>query len=235
MRWYLPTGDGLVPVSDPAVQFAAHHLGGRTMPDDLRRLLELQWHDAASGTVNRLKTAGAIFLEHDGLPALIESECKGRNNLEGITRLAYAQAMADMIRYSGFVAEDVDGSAIGYWFGPDRVPIEVAPLMYFDTTGDFSVRRGDGIAEAVLVIASHGNDRAFSDLRDYLNEHGLRITAQTIRDIQQPECSPLPQVTYRQLIQSYSADLSTTSVSDTGGSVNIMTIHRGPRIGPEID
>jgi hypothetical protein len=133
------------------------------------------------------------------------------------------------------VAEDVDGSAIGYWFGPDRVPIEVAPLMYFDTTGDFSVRRGDGIAEAVLVIASHGNDRAFSDLRDYLNEHGLRITAQTIRDIQQPECSPLPQVTYRQLIQSYSADLSTTSVSDTGGSVNIMTIHRGPRIGPEID
>ena len=175
MRWYLPTGDGLVPVSDPAVQFAAHHLGGRTMPDDLRRLLELQWHDAASGTVNRLKSAGVIFLEHDGLPALIESECKGRNNLEGITRLAYAQAMADMIRYSGFVAEDVDGSAIGYWFGPDRVPIEVAPLMYFDTTGDFSVLRGDGIAEAVLVIASHGNDRALSDLRDYLNEHGLRI------------------------------------------------------------
>jgi hypothetical protein len=94
MRWYLPTGDGLMPVSDPAVQFAAHHLGGRTMPDDLRRLLELQWHDAASGTVNRLKSAGVIFLEHDGLPALIESECKGRNNLEGITRLAYAQAMA---------------------------------------------------------------------------------------------------------------------------------------------
>jgi hypothetical protein len=91
----------------------------------------------------------------------------GGLNLEGITRLAYAQAMADMIRYSGFVAEDVDGSAIGYWFGPDRVPIEVAPLMY---SGDFSVRRGDGIAEAVLVIASHGNDRAFSDLRDYLNE-----------------------------------------------------------------
>jgi hypothetical protein len=107
--------------------------------------------------------------------------------------------------------------------------------MYFNTTGDFSVLRGDGIAEAVLVIASHGNDGAFSDLRDYLNEHGIRITAQTIRDIQQPECSLLPQVTYRQLIQSYSADLSTTSVSDTGGSVNIMTIHRGPRIGPEID
>ena len=38
--------------------------------------------------------------------------------------------------------------------------------MYFDTTGDFSVLRGEGIAEAVLVTASHGNDRAFSDLRD---------------------------------------------------------------------
>src|ERR1700731_1266010 len=42
----------------------------------------------------------------------------------------------------------------------------VAPLMYFDTAGDFSVLRGEGIAEAVLVTASHGNDRAFSDLRD---------------------------------------------------------------------
>jgi len=85
-------------------------------------IFEGSWHYSGmtrrAETVNRLKSAGVIFLEHDRLPALIESECKGRNNLEGITRLAYAQAMADMVRYSGFLAEDVDGSAIGYWFGP---------------------------------------------------------------------------------------------------------------------
>jgi hypothetical protein len=39
----------------------------------------------------------------------------------------------------------------------------------------------------------------------------------------------------QQLIQAYSADLSAASVSDTEGPVNIMTIHRGPTIGPEID
>jgi hypothetical protein len=118
---------------------------------------------------------------------------------------------------------------------PDRVPIETAPLLRFDTDGNFSILYGNGIAEAILVIASRGNNLTFSELRDYLNEQGLNIAARTIQDVQRRECSLLPHATYQQLIQTYSADLSATSVSDTGGPVNIMTIHRGPKIGPEID
>src|SRR5262245_15535345 len=116
-------------VSDPSGRFAACHLGGRTMPADLRKLLELQRHDAASGTVNRLRSAGVTFLQDDRPPAIIESECKGRDDMAGVTRLAYAQAMAEMVRYSGFVAEDAGGNAIGYWFGPENISIEVAPLI----------------------------------------------------------------------------------------------------------
>jgi hypothetical protein len=216
-----------MPEADPTVQFAARHLGGRTMPDDLRRLLNLQLLDAASGRANRLNDAGVIFLSSDHMPAVIESECKGRDDLSGVARLAHAQAMADMVRFSGFVAEDGDGNAIGYWFGPDQIPIEAAPLMRFDSTDDFSILRGKGIAEAVLVVASHGDDRIFSDLRDYLNGQGLKISARTIHDVQQPECSPSPQATYRQLIQAYSADLSATSPPDAGDPVDIMTSHRG--------
>ena len=190
---------------DPITQFATQHLGGSTMPDDLRRLLNLQWRDAASGRSNSLlKDAGVTFLDGGRMPGLIAAVCTGRDDLEGAARLAYAQAMADMVRYSGFVAEDAAGDAIGYWFSPDRIPIETAPLLRFDTDGNFSILPGNGIAEAILVIASR-------------------------------ECSLLPQATYQQLIQAYSADLLATSVSDTGGSVNIMTIHRGPKIGPETD
>jgi hypothetical protein len=188
------------------------------------------WLEAASGSAKQLKDAGLIFLDEGRLPALIESECRGRDDLEGVARLAYAQAMADMVRYSGFVSEDVEGNAIGYWFGPDQVPIAAAPLMRFDTTGGFSILRGNGISEAVLVIASHGDDRMFAELRDYLNQRGLPIAAQTIDDVQQPECSLLPQSTYLQLIQSYSADLSTTLTPDTGEPVNITTINRGPDV-----
>jgi hypothetical protein len=101
--------------------------------------------------------------------------------------------------------------------------------MRFEATG-FSILRGNGIAEAVLVIASHGDDRIFAELRDYLRECGLPIAAQTIHDVRQPECSPLPQGTYLQLIQSYSADLSTSLTPDTGEPVNITTINRGPDV-----
>jgi hypothetical protein len=218
-----------MPESDPSGQFAAR-LGGRPAPDDLCRLVNSPWLEAASGSAKQLKDAGLIFLDEGRLPALIETECRGRDDLEGVTRLAYAQAMADMVRYSGFVSEDAEGNAIGYWFGPDQVAIAAAPLMRFDTTGGFSILRGNGIAEAVLVIASHGDDRIFSELRDYLRERGFSIATQTIHDVQQPECSVLPQNTYLKLIQSYSADLSATLTPDTGAPVNIMTTNRGPDI-----
>jgi hypothetical protein len=217
-------------VSDWAVQFAADHLGGRAVPDDLRRLMSLQGHDATSEGAKCLNRLGVIFLDYDRLPALIDAECRGRDNLVGIARLAYARAMEDMLRYSGFVAEDVEGGAIGYWFGPDQVQIEAAPLMRFDTTGNFSILRGNGIAEAIIALASHGDDTVFSELRECLKQQGLTITARSVNDLLQPECAVLPQTTHQQLIRSYLADLSTTLVPDTGEPADIMTTHRGPQL-----
>jgi hypothetical protein len=219
-----------MPASDPAQQFAAHHLGGRPLPDDLRTLLRLQWHEAGRGQATSSNCLGVIFLAGDRSPALIDAECRGRDDLEGIARIACAQAMADMVRYSGFVAEDADGNAIGYWFGPDQTQIEAAPLMRFDTSGNFSILRGNGIAEAVVALASHGNDQTFRELCEYLGQQGLTIKARSLDDLPQPTCVVLPQATYRQLIKTYLADLSTTSVPDSGAPVSIMTTHRGPQL-----
>jgi hypothetical protein len=65
-----------------------------------------------------LNRPGVIFLEYDRLPSLVEAECRGRDDLQGIARLAYARAMEDMVRYSGFVAEDVDGAFISRGIPP---------------------------------------------------------------------------------------------------------------------
>jgi hypothetical protein len=212
---------------DPIVRFGAQHLGGRTVPDDLRKLLEAHWRDAASGKNSRLKSAGVEFIDGDQLPRLIAAERAGRDDLEGAMRLAFAQAMGDMIRYSGFVAEDAAGEAIGYWFSPDHIPIETAPLLRFDTNGNFSILCGKNIAEAILVIASRGDNKTFSELRDYLCELGINVAPRTIQDVQRREPALPPQATYEQLIQAYRADLSTTSAPDTGSPVDIMTSHRG--------
>jgi hypothetical protein len=223
-----------VPPTDFIIQYSAKCLGGRTVPDDLRKLLKLQWRDLAGGRGNRLERAGVTLL--DSLPELIVAACAGRDHLGGATRLAYAQATSDMVRCSAFVAEDdTTGDAIGYWFGPDRIPIEIAPLLRFDTDFNFSIVLGNNIAEAILVVASRGDQQSFCDLREYLNELGLDIAARSIQDIQPRKCAIPPQVTYQRMIQAYSADLSAALLPNIGGPADIMTIHRGPKIDLEPD
>ena len=55
---------------DLVAQYSARYLGGRVVPDDLCKLLELQWRDAAQGRNNRLKGAGVSLID-SGLPKLI--------------------------------------------------------------------------------------------------------------------------------------------------------------------
>jgi len=206
---------------DLNAQFSDQHLGSRPIPRNLQILLELQ----RKGT-SQLRTMGITFLESNRLPRLIESECEGRDDLEGIVRASVAGAMRDMSRMIGFVGEFGEGNALGYWFGPDHLSIETAPLISFGEKDRFSIIPGQGIVEAVLVVASAGSAEKFGGLRKYLENVGLSVLAPTLADIRQPHVSTSPQTVYQQLIQSYRADLSAAFEPDAGSPVNIMTTHR---------
>lgn len=220
---------------DFLIQYSARNLGGRTVPDDLRKLLQWRSRDAAAGRNDRLKSAGVTLIDR-ALPKVVVAARAGRDDLGGTVQLAYAQAMADMVRCSGFVAEDdIAGDAIGYWFGPSGTAIDIAPVLRFGTDFNFSIMPGNNIAEAVLVAASRGDPRTFCELRDCFNAQGLDIAARSIQDVRQRTGAVSPQATYRQLIQAYCADLSAASVADIGGPGAIMTIHRGPKIDLETD
>jgi hypothetical protein len=217
---------------DPITQFAERHLGGRAVPSDLRKLVEPQRDAAASSERDFLKSAGVTMLDGDRMPALIAAIVSGRDNLDSANRLAYAQAMGEMLRYCGFVAEGVTGDAIGYWFSPDPIPIDTAPLLRFDTEGHFSILPGNSIAEGILFTGCRGDEQAFGTLRKQLNHMGLDIPAGTISDLRPRECALDPEATYQRLVRTYARDLSTTSLPDTGAPVDLMTMHRGPDIGP---
>jgi hypothetical protein len=217
-----------MPTNDPWRQFADEYLGGRSVPPDLCKLLQLH-----VGDKQLLKRFGVRMLDGGRMPALVAMILDGHDNPDAAKRLACAQAMGDMIRYSGFVAETDTGDAIGYWFTADSIPIEEAPLLRFDTNGRFSILPGTMVAEGILLIASQGSNQRFFDLRQCLNEAGLDIPARTIQDLRPGACRSDPETTYQELIRSYSADLSTTAVPDTGQPADIMTMRRGPKIGPE--
>jgi hypothetical protein len=206
--------------------YSSHHLGNRPIPNDLRMLLEMQLNGAISANCLH----GIRFLDGDRNATIIEMECSGRNDLAGISKLAHAQAMADMVQMTGFVAEDGDDSAIGYWFGPAQSRIDDAPLIQFNRTRGFSVLPGAGIAETVLALASHCDDRVLVQVRKLFGQFGLQIAATSLQGVAIPFCSPTPQTIYEQLVATYSADLSTATPHDIDDPVEIMTIQRGPGI-----
>ena len=92
---------------NPISEFSTFHLGGRAVPSDLRLLLEMQWSTAGASD-----PLGVRFLVGNQGPAKVSEECSGRDDLTGLERIARAQAMTDMFRYSGFVAE-CGGGALG--------------------------------------------------------------------------------------------------------------------------
>ena len=201
--------------------FSKFHLGGRVAPADLRVLLEMQWRAGGASDALRIR-----FLAGDRTPAQVAAESSGRTNLTGLERTARAQAMTDMFRYSGFVAECGDDAALGYWFGPANFTIDTAPIIQFDRNGDFFVLPGNCVAEALLALAADGNERCFVELRDQLERHGLHIVPISLAAIRAPSCAPSPQTVYRQILATYRADLSAAVPPQSGGPVEILITER---------
>lgn len=207
--------------SAPISDFSKFHLGGRVAPPDLRLLLEMQW--SAGGASDPLRIR---FLADDQAPAQVAAESSGHTDLTGLEQTARAQAMTDMFRYSGFVAECGDGAALGYWFGPTHFTIDAAPIIRFDRKGDFSVLPGNCIAEAFLALAADRDERCFAELRDLLERHGLHIVPTSLAAIRAPVCTPTPQTVYQQILATYRADLSAAVPPQSGGPVEILITER---------
>ena len=201
--------------------FSKFHLGGRVAPADLCLLLEMQW--SARGASDPLRIR---FLAGVQAPAQVAAESSGRADLTGLERTARAQAMTDMFRYSGFVAESGDGAALGYWFGPTHFTIDTAPIIRIDRKGDFSVLPGNCIAEAFLALAADGDEPYFAELRDQLERHGLHVVPISLAAIRAPGCTPTPQTVYQRILATYRGDLSAAVPPQSGGPVDILITER---------
>ena len=183
----------------------------------------LKWNGARAGLATR---RAFDFLQAIRRQRKSSWSLSGRADLTGLERAARAQAMTDMFRYSGFVAECGDGAALGYWFGPANFTVDAAPIIRFDRKGDFSVLPGACIAEAFVALAADKDERRFVELRDQLEQHGLRIVPTSLAAIRAPVCTPSPQTVYEQILATYRANLSAAVPPQSGGPVEILVTER---------
>jgi hypothetical protein len=64
--------------------------------------------------------------------------------------MANVTAINEVLATITFIAESDDGDMIGYWHGPERTPIDAAPIVKLDTEGQFDLMRGRALSEAML-------------------------------------------------------------------------------------
>jgi hypothetical protein len=175
--------------ADRLAEFSSAHLGGRAVPPDLAILLEIQWSEAATDLFANL---GFRFWSGAGTSPLLDMSYLNDTDRADLDVMANVAATQDVFAFIGFVGEARDGNAYGYWLGPDDRPIETAPIVRYDSEGQFSIRRGRILAEALLADFGSPDANEFLTLRNRLGQIGLNISATSRQDLKFPEVKPAP-------------------------------------------
>jgi len=165
-------------------------LKGHAAPQDLQALLDVAL-EAGAGEADPLREALGHALLRPGrdYPPLSGTYLNDsdRKNPDIMANVA---AINDVLAMITFVAESEDGDVVGYWHGPERTAIGAAPIVQYDTEGQFSLMQGRTLSEAMLGRYTYGADERFADGRAWLaaciemeaaNWHGLSTPSAAAR------------------------------------------------------
>jgi hypothetical protein len=94
----------------------------------------------------------------------------------GVTA-AGADPLDEMGEHAAFVARDDDDRIIGYWFGPENVGIDAAPILRLDTEGQFALLEGGTLSEALLGSHVFDDAERFTQLKEEFAKAGIAISA----------------------------------------------------------
>jgi hypothetical protein len=173
-------------------------LRGQAAPPDLQALLDVA--SEAGGGDDPLREALGFSLLNAGrdYPLLSGSYLneQDRKNPDIMVNVA---AIDEIIAMITFIAESEDGDMIGYWHGPERTPIGAAPIVKYDTEGQFDLMQGRTLSEAMLGNSTFSDDERFSDGRAWLKACGIEMEALNWHGLSTPTAPTMPQKLHRTL------------------------------------
>jgi hypothetical protein len=177
--------------------FSTTYLGGRSVPPDLVILLKMQWDrvpdPGGENYVDPLEAVHFRFLSDGRQSIVFDKSYLSEEDRANPDIMANVAAIDDVLGHILVVGEYDDYGAYGYWLGPESRPIESAPIVRLDTEGQFELRRGRTLAEALLLdYGSYDNDEEFIDLRDWFNDFGVNITASSRDEFPSLDIKPSP-------------------------------------------
>ena len=159
-------------------EYARQRLGGRAIPPDLRTLLVVQWQrDATNAGADPLEAMGVGLLEAGETHDLLDHSYLNEKDRADPDIMANVAAIKSTCEHAAFVARDEDGAAIGYWFGPENLGTDAAPIVKLDTEGSFSLLEGETLSEALLGSHVFEDAEKFAQLKQSFAKAGIPIDA----------------------------------------------------------
>jgi hypothetical protein len=153
------------------LEFGRERLGGRPVPDDLAILLEAQW----SGNDGPLSALEIRFFAPGQTNTLIDHSYLNDRDRANPDTMANVAAIDQVNQYIGFVAEGLNGAALGYWLHPEEPADRPAPIVSFDTEGEYELLNGAYFAEAVVGKWVFDDDEWFGRLADGFEVLGVAM------------------------------------------------------------
>lgn len=131
-------------------------LGGQDVPPDLICFIQMhaRWvTDGDAFASDALAATGFNLIDPDHLPALLSHSYLNEQDRADPDTMANIRAFDEVFALSAFVAVGDEDEIVGYWQGPDQVPLHEAPFVMLDSEGQFSLLPGETITEAMVIYA----------------------------------------------------------------------------------
>ncbi len=171
-----------------------------SIPDDLA-----VWRGERDAGRPNPWSEGLRLLADDEQPQALDTSYLSAEDLANPDIAANTRAIEETAALITWVAEDRDeGTAIGYWRGPDDVPVAAAAIVSLDSEGQFQLLRGTTLSEALSDEYGQWADEDYAQMIAHCRSLGVAISVDDPDDLPEPTVSPTPDehhtARYRELL-----------------------------------
>lgn len=173
-----------------------NRLGGESCPSDLEILI-----------LNCSDLLGEMGIEINCEVSWAPWEDKSyltEDDLKNPDIMANVKAIDEMFEYTKFVAQADGGEYIGYWKGVECNNISSAPLVYYDTEGQFELC-GSRFVEAVFFLVD--DEDLLAEFKQKCIGLGIKMDFNNLDEISIPELSCTPDELHNKKYDEYLADV----------------------------
>lgn len=96
-------------------------------------------------------------------------------------------AIEQVARMITFVAKDDDGNIYGYWRGKSGRAIEDAPIVQYDTEGQFYIMSGASLTEAFTASYCFEDDELFEEMKEQFADLDIHFICDSWQDVYDSE------------------------------------------------